>query len=654
MNRSIVIFVALAVLVAHSLAIRTDTIGAMSPPYDRAYAAFRVAHNLVFEGKWTWSVGVSGFESYPSTLWVLICAAIERLALPINMLVRCVGVTASGASLIFATRFHPDRTASLITPLLLAISGAMAASAVSGTESALLAALITGTFLAYERRHSKLLGLSLVLTGFTRDEGWMLAVVFFVLRLIDRRSAARKGKALPKLSPFLAPLLGFLALTAMRWHFAGQWISAWMTDLVDLRPGEVGNGLAYIRDFFVVSASPCLLIYCFWYLMRRYLSPTGKRALLLIMAWMALIVLQGGGYSPFSESMVPILPLILIASQEGLITARNSTKVTVRSLASASFYVAVFATALGSFRPRDIGPIPLEGVQRRWMASTSAPRLGFNDQLGRLGLDEETLATNNLREIGIFMRDELDPRYTVLSPWTGSLAYLSRMQVRDLLGQTTAAPPSTRTSHAPYGRRVDVLAALRNGNDYILPAWRLWRNQPLTPVGLAEEWSRNIDFLPGRQALIVAALEEYEWLTIPLKRRDGMDSATLLRKRSLGLGPKLIARLSEGELVIDLEHQGHPQLCHLVVYADDAEGERWYLNPTGRMRQGEQRLARSNMLITETAGRRIHLMRAVLPEDLEVQELVLTLRNTGSLGGPASPQDSGSDLAAEIVVLPLH
>ena len=68
MNRSLVLLVAMSVLVAHSLALRTDAAGALAPPYDQAFIAFRVARNLVFEGSWSWGPGVAGIDSYPSPL----------------------------------------------------------------------------------------------------------------------------------------------------------------------------------------------------------------------------------------------------------------------------------------------------------------------------------------------------------------------------------------------------------------------------------------------------------------------------------------------------------------------------------------------------------------------------------------------------------
>ncbi|MFT7486501.1 MAG: hypothetical protein ACI9F9_002356 [Candidatus Paceibacteria bacterium] len=633
MNRSIAIFVALAVLIAHSLAIRTTILGDLAPPYDQAYVGYRVARNLVFEGQWSWSPGVDGFDSYGSALWILICAFAERLSLPINTFVRIVGVLATASSLVFATRFHPNRAASLITPMLLAISGAMAAGAVSGTETALMTALVTGSFLAYEHRHDRSLALFLALCGWTHDEGWVLALVLFGLRLLDRRREPDSDKK-SSLLPFIFPCAAFMALTGLRFTLTGHLTSPWMLDLVHLREGEIANGIAYVRDFFVSSVSPCLILYCLWYFMRRFLSDTGTRALLVILVWTSLVILQGGGTTPFSESMVPILPLILIAGQEGLITALNSAKSPVRTLAWTSFLVAVLASALASRRPSDMGPIPLKAMQEHWMHATAAPRLGFQGDLGRQGLDEEARATHALREIGIFMRDQVNPPSSVLTLWPGSLAYLSGLAVKDLTGRVTPAAPHTRTVQDPLPSDVDVVAALREEPDYIVPDW-VAENGHQDSASLASYWHQLIDVekdRPARVNEIEAALSGYEWITIPLANGTKPPRARILRKRSLGLAPKLSAHLDGKQVVIELEHPGHVQLADLIVFGIDSLGQSCFLSPTGAIRVGERSVARANLLVIETGERTVELMRWDVPsvELNGMSELTIMLLNPGT------------------------
>ena len=91
MNRSVALFVAMALLIAHALAIHTTASGDFAPPYDMAFAAFRVGHSLVHEGHFAWGPEAGGLDSYPSFLWVLISYAVERSYLSINFWSQAIG-----------------------------------------------------------------------------------------------------------------------------------------------------------------------------------------------------------------------------------------------------------------------------------------------------------------------------------------------------------------------------------------------------------------------------------------------------------------------------------------------------------------------------------------------------------------------------------
>ena len=55
MNRTIALFLALVVLLAHTLAIYSSESGALAPPYDFAHVAFRMARNVVQNGVFAWN-----------------------------------------------------------------------------------------------------------------------------------------------------------------------------------------------------------------------------------------------------------------------------------------------------------------------------------------------------------------------------------------------------------------------------------------------------------------------------------------------------------------------------------------------------------------------------------------------------------------------
>jgi len=212
MNRSVALFVALALLIAHALAIHTTASGDLAPPYDMAYAAFRVGRNLIHEGYLAWGPETGGIDSYPSFLWVLFSCGIERAYLSINTWAQLVGGACALTTLWLTSRFHSDRVASLLAPFLLSISGSFAAAALGGTETALVALLVTAAFVAHDRGWSWIFGISLALAGLASPEAWLLTLLFFAQRLIPQlRHAAGKG---PRLASFLLPVAAFLGLAA--------------------------------------------------------------------------------------------------------------------------------------------------------------------------------------------------------------------------------------------------------------------------------------------------------------------------------------------------------------------------------------------------------------------------------------------------------
>ena len=151
MNRVTVVLLALALLLAHSLAIHQSTTGSLGPPYDIAHVAFRVARNLVHEGSATWLPAGTVVEAYPSPLWVGICYLAERFyASPITV-TQVTGFACMLGAIFFVAQFSAKRLVGLVAPVLLAVSGCAAAAGASGTEAPLAMLLVTLAVLAFER-----------------------------------------------------------------------------------------------------------------------------------------------------------------------------------------------------------------------------------------------------------------------------------------------------------------------------------------------------------------------------------------------------------------------------------------------------------------------------------------------------------------------
>ena len=117
MNRTIALFVGLALLLAHTLTIHDTVYDDFAPPYELAHVAYRLARNLVYGDGLQWSPGQAGFDAYPSPLWVAISAFGQRAYLGVNVFSQTVGIisalsTADRALLVPArARGRSDRAA---------------------------------------------------------------------------------------------------------------------------------------------------------------------------------------------------------------------------------------------------------------------------------------------------------------------------------------------------------------------------------------------------------------------------------------------------------------------------------------------------------------------------------------------------------------
>ena len=646
MNRTIALFVALVILLAHCLAIHTDGQGHFAFPYDLAYVPLRLAHNLVHDGQLRWNPGMQAWESYGSPLWIALATVVERVAgsrlgtrlgLSVNVLVQAASALSALLAVIFASQLRPDRAAGLIAPLLLATCGSFAAAAANGLETTLCALLVTASFWAFENRLGNRLAAAMMLLCLARPEGIFLVAGLFLLRWIG----FRRGTPRPALWPFVAPAAAVAASTWLRWRATGFLLPPSIYALVHPFPGQVSEGFAWLGDALRTAISLVLLVYAIVSLSRGRISGTGARALFLFAILVAAAVPVGRGPLPFAESLVPALPLAFVATQEGMIESLDGPSVLARRLALGSLFAALFVTAFVSRNPADLGPLRIGAWHARWMRSRGSALFGYEQPLGRLGLEEEIDETIRLRGIGIFLRDSLAPGSSVLTPWPGAIGYLSSLPTFDLLGRATPIPGVERP--AAWGRRerTDVVAALATNPDYVVARMEPGGRVPTT-VEMAGTWRDELDDHPEearRIDAIRAALERYEAITVPIQYATRgstpprVESTLLLRRKDKGLRPDLRLSVAGGELVVTMLHKTHVQIADLRVQAVDALGRTWSCRPTGEWSEAPSEMARPSILLFASGTRPVELFRAKLPEPSEAGkfvELRVVLQNPGA------------------------
>lgn len=653
MNRIIALFVALAMLLAHALAIHDDGFGRFAFPYDQAYAALRLARNLVYDDQLAWNPGSPAFESYPSMLWVAVCAVAERIGpamhLSTNLLVQSTGIVAALGTIVVMSRFRADRSASLIAPLFLAASGAFAAGAASGLETTLVAFLGVASFHALERGRTAWFGLFASLAVLAHPLGGLLVGAMAAIRALGRPNDDEGEPRRVGWIAFAAPIGVYAGTAMLRFASTGFALPPDLYALLHPDPGQIRSGIVSVREFAIVGVIPLLLVFPATRLVAGSLSRMGAHAVFLALAWCALMALSGQSPLPFHVAFVPALPFVCLAVQEGMIAALDGVSALRRRVTLGVFGLALVGSAFASRTPADLGPLRIQHLHEAWLRPSASARFDCEQPLGRLGLQEEIDVSRRLRKAGIYLREYAEPTATVLTPWPGSIGYLSRLAVHDVLGRTDPADVLDRPNSWSRRERVDVLAALRRDADFVVP-FAAARARPPTRAEMARSWFEGLDeagldalapSASSRVAEIEAALSRYELITVPVedytseRAAIGREPFLLLRNVRLDQRPRLEVRLVGGEIRVGLRRTHTPQLAELELRLIDGRERAWTVRPEGTLDAACRARVRVGLLLYDSGSREIELCRVALPphpEGLAWVNATARLLNPGSRG----------------------
>ncbi len=580
MNRITAILLAMAALLVHILAVHRNGLGTFGAPYDTAHVAFHLGRNLVHHGEIWWSMDpatgatAGDLGSYPSPLLIWLAAAFEAFAAVFKQgvftLTRCVqmvGIACALCTVFLSTRFDTDRNAGVIPALLLVFSGAIAASGASGTEWPIVTFLLAMAFVTLEHGRPRFSSVSLLALVVASPVGVVCVLVLALQTLLrtlaqhrraaqDRQGGVTGRSALgieskpPSLLVFL-PAGVALALV----HRSGASLLPDLAWALQFDPDTLQHGAQRLRDFVVVTASPVLLIFPLVALLLGELSGVGRRALILALVAAATTVALGGGApESFGIAFTPALAMSFIAIQQGMARALDTYRRSMERGVWLSIAVVIFVALFASRFPGDLGQIKVERVQERVYRAHAEPTYGGSELMGRSALFNEVRLVEQLREIGSFMRARLPEGSSIMTPWPGALAYLSRHQVLDLFGRTTPVPGQPRTPWSPNPPKVDIEAALGQEPDYIVPSSLSIEEIPdgqivdmLSPRLLE---SKTRDYEDVRSS-VQARLANYEIVITPgsipgrwrgLQWGDTttpLDPLVLLRKRGIQEAPKL-------------------------------------------------------------------------------------------------------------------
>jgi hypothetical protein len=641
-KRSTVLLLALALLLAHALTLATDDLGRLGPPSDRAFAAYRIGRNLVWDGRAQFALGAPFVESYPSWPWILLSALAERLYWAPTWVTQAVGLVSALATVLVVSRFSPNRLAGVIAPVLTVTSGVIAVAAGNGTEFAPLALGACTALLCLESGRTRPYAAVASAVVLWRDDGIVLAVGLAALAIASRLKPRPQDEGLPPQAQVplwaLALPLGVWVLSAVvRAIWIGTWLPPTLAEAVDYDAARLHAGAGYLVDFVLRSGAATLVVLPVALFPTRALSPRGKRALALGLIWCLWAAWIGGDSLPFFAFLAPAAPLLFIAIQEALIPLVDAKAAPVRQAGWALFFLACTASALSSKQPTDLGFLRLSRLQRAWQdpAASSLPdsyKLApqREGQRARLAHDER------LRALGVFLRDEAPAGSKVAALAPGSLAYLTGLPVFDLLGRATPLPGEQQTRPWSGPLRTDLVRAMECDPDYVVPPDVFAERTPSLRDWIGQ-WLEEYDEVgptPEREVALAERLAAYELVSIPVpvdsKRLSQRHVLPVYLLRHLRAGARTQLSLdidADGNFTVLCRHEGHEQVVDVNVVLTDTEGTYWHMLPTGNFAREAPHSARTNLILRASGGGLIRLAAGRLPEGQTFRRLQATLRN---------------------------
>jgi hypothetical protein len=376
---------------------------------DDAFISFRYAENMAAGHGLVYNPG-EPVEGYTTFLWVFLLGIGKAIGFELVLLSRALGsVFALGCLLLVA---FADRGVSLlnhrqaiVAVLFLGTCGAFSPWAISGMEVTLFMLLVTAAVLLYLRaqrtensnRGLALTGLACALAALTRPEGLIVFGVIFLNQLYD--SLTRKNAGVIYLA--VAFLAGYVPYFVWRYAYYGYLLPNTFYAKVGSTAAQIVRGGEYALKFALAALNLLLLAFLPLLLRRWWRQHAELRILpMMILVFAAYTIVVGGDCMPAYRFFAPVLPLLCLQAAVSL-TMLWDRKVLFYPLLVAALAYSVY------------------------MAHTDYQMSGL--------LHRDYIAWRG-KEVGLWLKYNVDPDAVVATNTAGSVPYFSELRAVDMLG----------------------------------------------------------------------------------------------------------------------------------------------------------------------------------------------------------------------------
>ncbi len=289
---------------------------------DDAYISFRYARHLAEGHGLVFNTG-ERVEGYTNFLWTLVHSLCIGAGFRPELFAKALALVSAVGTLFLILLLgnlwgHGRSAVATSGAFLWVVSGAVAVAAMAGLETHLFTLLVTLGVILYSWpiQSDRVLGGSLVafsVATLVRPEGlFFLAVTlghFYTYRSTRRHV----------LWPLLLPALVLIPHFAWKTLYYGSPFPNTLTAKTGGGFHQLERGFGYVKGFVNEYGKPALYLLAAIPFIRMPLGRQRSYAFALIASYVAYVMLAGGDWIPHYRFLIPIMPLIYVSVQDGLV-----------------------------------------------------------------------------------------------------------------------------------------------------------------------------------------------------------------------------------------------------------------------------------------------------------------------------------------------
>ncbi|KPJ61861.1 MAG: hypothetical protein AMJ42_00750 [Deltaproteobacteria bacterium DG_8] len=295
---------------------------------DDAFISFRYAKNFINGHGLVWNIGERPVEGYTNFLWIIVISLFMKVGFEPVIVSKVLGIFFGLCCIILVYLFSElifqrKSFLNLVAPAILACCGPFAAWSTGGLETQMFTFFILAavTMYLYEIQNDKITSFSavlFVLASLTRPEGILIFGVtclhnFFYLLFSKRSPFCRKT---------IIWFLTFIIIYGVYFYWRFNYYGFIFPNAYYAKTGggvyQLFRGFRYLARFILFYKWPLLIGLSLLTLLKPLRSSI-IYLLMLIISFSAYIVYIGGDFLGMFRFFVPILPLMAILVQEGVI-----------------------------------------------------------------------------------------------------------------------------------------------------------------------------------------------------------------------------------------------------------------------------------------------------------------------------------------------